>query len=194
MTELAQAAATAAAALSPDDGDGASDLVATAERAIAPVERLAPELAAAGDALRQAELQLRETRLRPQAFLSSLEAEPGRLEEVEAELEDLPDLRRRHRVQTYVELLERGDEARRELAALDEGHDPVAGGRSGAERAEAEVARIHAELRAARQAAAEPFAAAVASEVRGSASATASSRSSSRSATPAQRASTTSRS
>jgi len=167
VTELAQAAATAAAALSPEDGDGATDLVATAERAIAPVERLAPELAAAGDALRQAELQLRETASELNAFLSSLEAEPRRLEEVEAELEDLADLRRRHRVQTYVELLERGEEARRELAALDEGHDPVEAAAAALGRSEEDVARIHAELHAARQSAAEPFAAAVATELRG---------------------------
>src|SRR3954469_3410467 len=61
VTELAQAAEAAAAALSPEEGDGASDLVGAAERAVAPLERLAPELETAGDALRQAELQLRET-------------------------------------------------------------------------------------------------------------------------------------
>ena len=167
VTELVEAAATAASALSPEDGDGASDFVASAERAVAPVERLAPELAAAGDALRQAELQLRETASDLRSFLASLEAEPGRLEQVEAELEELADLRRRHRVQTYAELLERGEEARRELAALDEGHDPVQAAEAALGRAEADVVRIHADLRAARQTAAEPFAAAVAAELRG---------------------------
>jgi DNA repair protein RecN (Recombination protein N) len=167
VTELAQAAATAAAALSSDDGDGASDFVATAERAVAPVERLAPELAAAGDALRQAELQLRETASDLRSFLASLEAEPRRLEQVEAELEELADLRRRHRVQTYAELLEHGDAARGELAALDEGHDPVRAAEAALQRADGEVARVHGELRAARKTAAELFAAAVASELRG---------------------------
>jgi DNA repair protein RecN (Recombination protein N) len=167
LTELVDAAAGAAGALSPEDGEGASDFVAAAERAVAPVERLAPELAAAGDALRQAELQLRETASDLRSFLASLEAEPGRLEQVEAELEELADLRRRHRVQTYADLLERGHEARRELAALDEGHDPVQAAEAALQRADAEVARIHAELRAARRAGAEPFAAAVAAELRG---------------------------
>ena len=167
VTELVEAAATAADALSPEDGDGASDFVAAAERAVAPVERLAPELAAAGDALRQAELQLRETASDLKSFLASLEAEPGRLEQVEAELEELSDVRRRHRVQTYAELLERGAEARHELAALDEGHDPVQAAESDLRRADAEVARIHSELRAGRQRAAEPFATAVAAELRG---------------------------
>ncbi|HZQ82399.1 MAG TPA: AAA family ATPase [Gaiellaceae bacterium] len=167
VTDLAEGAEAAAAALSPEDGDGASDLVAAAERAVAPLERLAPELQAAGDALRQAELQLRETASDLRAFLTSLEAEPGRLEQVEGELGQLSDVRRRFRVQTYAELLERGAEARGELARLDEGHDPVAAAEAALGAAQAEVDRIHAELRAARRAAAAPFAAAVAEELRG---------------------------
>ncbi|HET7647384.1 MAG TPA: AAA family ATPase [Gaiellaceae bacterium] len=166
LSELAQAAAAAAGALSPEDGEGAGDLVAAAERAVAPLERLAPELAAAGDALRQAELQLRETASDLRGFLASLEAEPGRLEMVEGELEELADLRRRHRVQSYEELLERGAEARRELESLDAGHDPVTAAEAALAAAQAEVARLHGELRAARHAAAEPFAAAVAGELR----------------------------
>jgi len=165
VTELAQAAAAAASALSPEDGDGASDLVAAAERAVAPLERLAPELTAAGDALRQAELQLRETASDLRGFLGSLEAEPGRLEQVEGELGELADLRRRHRVQSYAELLERGEEARHELDALDAGRDPVEAARAALDEAQVEVDRIHAELRAERRAAAEPFAAAVAAEL-----------------------------
>ena len=167
VTELAQAAAAAAAALAPEDGDGASDLAAAAERAVAPLERLAPELAAAGDTLRQAELQLRETASDLRAFLASLEAEPGRLEAVEGSLEELSDLRRRHRAQTYAELLERGEEARRELAALEDGDDPVQAAAAALERVQREVDAIHAELRAGRHAAAEPFAAAVAAELEG---------------------------
>ena len=56
VTELVEGVASAAAALAPDDGEGAADLTGAAERAVAPLERLAPELQAAGDALRQAEL------------------------------------------------------------------------------------------------------------------------------------------
>ena len=162
----------------PEDGEGATDLVAAAERAVAPLERLAPELAAAGDALRQAELQLRETASELRAFLASLEAEPGRLEQVEGELERFADLRRRYRAQTFAELARRA--ARRRAASWprsSEGHDPVAAAEQALARAEAEVERMHAELSAARRGAAEPFAEAVAGELQsGSASATASSR------------------
>jgi DNA repair protein RecN (Recombination protein N) len=167
VTDLVAGAAAAANALSPEDGEGASDLTAAAERAVAPLERLAPELQAAGDALRQAELQLRETASDLRAFLASLEAEPGRLEQVEGELEQISDLKRRFRAQTFAELLERGEEARRELAALDEGHDPVQAAEAALAAAQAEVDRIHAQLRKARTKAAKPFATAVAAELKG---------------------------
>ncbi|HVU76204.1 MAG TPA: hypothetical protein VHC67_01390, partial [Gaiellaceae bacterium] len=100
-------------------------------------------------------------------FLASLEAEPGRLEQVEGELEELADLKRRHRVQTYAELLERGAEARAELGALDDGHDPVRAAEAALDEAQAAVDKLHARLRKARRAAAGPFAAAVAGELRG---------------------------
>ena len=165
--ELADAASAAAEALTPEDGSGASDLVAGAERAVAPLERLAPELASAGDTLRQVELQLRETASELRGFLLSLEAEPGRVEEVEAELDRFADLRRRHRAQSFAELLERGGAARAELGVLEDGHDPVVAAEESLEVARDEVARVHSALAVARRAAAEPFAAAVAEELRG---------------------------
>jgi DNA repair protein RecN (Recombination protein N) len=167
VSELAEAASSALEALTPEDGAGASDLAGTAERAIAPLERLAPELAASGDALRQAELQLRETASDLRGFLLALEAEPGRLEEVEAELERFADLRRRHRAQTFSELLERAAAARAEMAALDEGHDPVRAAEEELAAARAEVTRVHTALHDARVAAADPFAAAVREELVG---------------------------
>jgi DNA repair protein RecN (Recombination protein N) len=167
VTELADAAASAAAALAPDDGAGATDLVAAAEHAVAPLERLAPELAAAGTSLREAEVALRETASELHAFLASLEAEPGRLEEVEAELDRIADVRRRHRAQTYAELLERAEQARAELAAIDDGRDPVRAAEEELAAAQARVDGVHAELRARRREAAAPFADAVAAELRG---------------------------
>jgi DNA repair protein RecN (Recombination protein N) len=167
VTELAAAAAAAVAALVPDDDTGAADLVASAERAVAPLERLAPELEAAGQALRTAELQLRETSSDLRGFLASLEAEPDRVEAVEAELERIADAKRRYRAGSYDELLARSEDARRELAAVDEGHDPARAAAETLERAQAEVERLHAELRGARTAAAPSFAEAVARELHG---------------------------
>jgi len=167
LSELVEAASGAATALAPDEGDGATDLVAAAERALAPVEELAPELTAAGDALRQVELQLREVASDLKAFLLSLEAEPGRLEELEEELERYADLRRRFHAQTYAELLEAGHAARAELAALGEGGDPADAAKKALAKAQAEVDRVHNDLRTARTKAAKPFADAVAAELNG---------------------------
>src|SRR5256714_6602768 len=61
VTELAASTAAAHAALAPEDGDGATALVAHAERALGEVERLAPELARTAEELRDVEVRLRET-------------------------------------------------------------------------------------------------------------------------------------
>jgi DNA repair protein RecN (Recombination protein N) len=166
VAELASAAAAAAAALTPEEGEGATGLVALAECAVAPLERLAPELQHAGDELRDVELRLRETASDLHAFLASLEAEPGRLEQLEAELDRIAEARRRFRCATYEELLARREEALAELAAVEGGADPAEV--AARELAEAE-ARVHAlglELRAERNAAAPAFADAVAAELR----------------------------
>ncbi len=83
VEELVAGAAAAAEALAPDEGEGAAGLAAVAERAIAPLEQIAPELARAGDDLRDVELRLRETASELRGFLATLGAEPGRLEELE---------------------------------------------------------------------------------------------------------------
>ena len=165
LTELAAGAAAAADALTPDDGEGAAGLVAVAERAVAPLERIAPELQRAGDELRDVELRLRETGSELRAFLASLEAEPDRLEQVEAELDRIAEARRRFRATTYEELLARAAEARAELEAIDDGVDPAAAAGEALVAAEASVRRLVEELRAVRRAAAVPFAEAVAAEL-----------------------------
>jgi len=167
VAELASGAAEAAAALAPDDGEGATGLVALAERSVAPLERLAPELQQAGDELRDVELRLRETASDLHAFLASLEAEPGRLEQLEAELDRIAEAKRRFRCATYEELLARREEARVELAALEDGSDPVDLAARELAGAEARVQALTLELRAERDAAAPAFADAVAAELRG---------------------------
>jgi DNA repair protein RecN (Recombination protein N) len=167
VAELAAGAAEAATALAPDDGEGATGLVALAERSVAPLERLAPELQRTGDELRDVELRLRETASDLHAFLMSLEADPGRLEQLEAELDRLAEARRRFRCATYDELLARREEAQAELAALADGADPAEVAARELEETEARVKALALELRAERNAAAPAFADAVATELRG---------------------------
>jgi DNA repair protein RecN (Recombination protein N) len=165
VTELAQGAAAAAEALAPDDGEGASGLVAAAERAVAPLERIAPELARAGDELRDVELRLREAASELRGFLTTLEAEPGRLEAVEADLDRIAEAKRRFRVQTYGELLTRATEARTELDAIDAGFDPAAAAAEALRAAERRVESVAADLHSARHEAAPRFAAEVSREL-----------------------------
>ncbi len=167
VSELALGASAALDALSSDEHEGGSDLVAAAERALAPLELLAPELASAGEALRAAELALREVASELRAFLDGLEANPGRLEEIDAGLDRIATLRRRYQAPSYAELLERAGLARVELDALGEGLDPVRAAAEAEAAAQAEVDRLHALLAAARREAAPRFAAAVAAELAG---------------------------
>ncbi|HZQ04464.1 MAG TPA: AAA family ATPase [Gaiellaceae bacterium] len=165
VTELAGGVAAAVEALAPEDGAGAADLVAGAERAVAPFERLAPELTAAAAELRDVELSLRETASSLRGLLDSLEAEPGQLEAAEVELERIADTKRRYRVQSYGELLARAEDARRELAALEEDRDPTLAAAETLATAERWVATVHGRLREARRAAAPAFAEAIAGEL-----------------------------
>jgi len=167
LTELAAGAGAASESLAPDDGEGAASLVAVAERAISPLEALAPELRRAGDELRDVELRLRETATELRSFLASLEAEPDRLEQVEAGLDRIAEAKRRFRCTSYEELLARAAEAQAELDALEEGADPVAAAAKAVEVAERRVEELALALREARQAAAGPFAQAVAGELEG---------------------------
>jgi DNA repair protein RecN (Recombination protein N) len=165
--DLVEATAAAVSALDPDEGDGAADLIATAERAVARVERLAPELGWAGDELRDVELRLREAASALRTFLVSLDADPGRVEEVEARLESIADAKRRFRCASFDELLTRAAEAEAELDRLGEHGDPAAAALETLEAAEARVdARAH-ELSVARAEAAERFADSVAAELAG---------------------------
>ncbi len=167
LTELLEGTAAAAEAIDPEDGEGAAGLTAVAERALSPVERLAPELQKAADELRDAELRLREAASALRSFLAVLEADPGRLEEVESQLERIADARRRFRCGSLEELLARAAEARTELAALDQGVDPVAAAEQAVERGEARVRTIAGKLHEARAAAAGRLAEAIAGELQG---------------------------
>jgi DNA repair protein RecN (Recombination protein N) len=166
VAELAAGAAAAASALAPEEGEGATGLVAQAEHSVAHLERLAPELQRAGDELRDVELRLREVASDLHAFLASLESEPARLEQLEAELDRIAEAKRRFRCATYEELLARREEAQAELAALEDGSDPAEVAARELAETEARVRALALELRSERNAAAPAFADAVAAELR----------------------------
>ena len=167
VSELAEAAAQAAQALAPEDGEGAAALVGRADRALAGVGEIAPELARAAAELRDAELRLGETALELRSFLDSLEAEPDRLEQVESELERIADTKRRFKCETYGELLARASEAHEELAAREGGADPLEAAAGALAKAERRAQELTKRLAKSRRAAAKPFAGAVQAELHG---------------------------
>jgi DNA repair protein RecN (Recombination protein N) len=167
VSELADAAGRAVAALAPDEGDGASALVGGAERSLAAVAELAPELDGAAAELRDVELRLNETALELRRFLDSLQAEPDRLEQVESELERIADAKRRFRCESYAELLARAGEARAELDALEDGADPLQAAAAALAESEKRVTKLAERLSKTRRAAAGPFANAVEGELHG---------------------------
>src|SRR5919197_1925411 len=167
VTELAAGVGAAGEALAPEDAEGAASLVAVAERSIAPLEALSSELERAGNELRDVELRLRETASELRSFLASLEAEPDRLEQIEAELDRIAEAKRRFQCSSYEELLARAAGAQAELDALDEGVDPLAAAAEAVAAADERVTALAAELRSAIKKSAEPFSAAVATELRG---------------------------
>jgi DNA repair protein RecN (Recombination protein N) len=166
VAELGAGAAEAAAAIAPDDGEGAALLAARAERALAPLERLAPELGAAAGELRELTIRLREVGSDLHGFLASLDADPAQLEDVESQLQRIADLQRRFGCASYDELLERGAAAERELEETAGGRDPVAVAAQDVAAAERRVAQLAEALRAARRDRADALAREVSEELK----------------------------
>ncbi|HLG08585.1 MAG TPA: AAA family ATPase [Gaiellaceae bacterium] len=166
VEELAEAAEVAASAVAPDEGDGATSLAARAERALAPLERIAPELAATAEELRDLTVRLREVGSDLHGFVASLESEPGALDDVEGRLERMADLKRRFGASSYEGLLERAAAAQRELDETASGHDPVQVAAAAVASCEARVGALAEELRAVRRSQARALAEAVADELR----------------------------
>ena len=165
VAELGEGAAAAVAAIDPEDGEGARALAAAAERALAPLERIAPELGSAAAELRDLTLRLGEVASDLHRFADALDADPARIAEVEERLDRIADVRRRHRAATLEELLERRAVALAELEAFAEGGDPLERARAERDAAGARFETVAEALSAARRDAAEPFATAVAREL-----------------------------
>jgi DNA repair protein RecN (Recombination protein N) len=168
VSELAASAAGAAEALAPEQGEaGAAEAIAHAAVTLAPATTIAPDLHPLYEDLGRAEILVKEAASSLRGFLASLEAEPGRLEEIEAELDRIADARRRFGAASYEELLSRAAAARRELEAFDAGVDPLEAAGQAVAEAGARVAELAERLSRARAKAAPAFAEAVAAELQG---------------------------
>jgi DNA repair protein RecN (Recombination protein N) len=85
---LARAASTAAEAIAPTEAEaGARELIGQAERAVGEVVGIDPLLAPAQELLGEAQALVGEAAIQLRGYLDGLDAEPGRLDAVEARLE-----------------------------------------------------------------------------------------------------------
>jgi len=111
---LAEGTSGAAALLSPDEGAGALGMTGEAERAVRAAAERDSELAPIADELREAVIRLEEASRSLHAYADGIEHDPARLEQVEARLDRLTDLVRRHG--SLEEAIAAGEEAERLLA------------------------------------------------------------------------------
>jgi DNA repair protein RecN (Recombination protein N) len=165
LEELAEAATAAASAIAPDEGDGAASLAALAERSLAPLERIAPELGASAEELRDLSVRLHEVGSDLHRFLATLDAEPGAIEAVEERLQAIADLRRRFAAPSYDELLDLAAAADRELGEAGSAGDPIEAATAAVADAEERVGSVGAALRVVRKANAHLLAEAISAEL-----------------------------
>jgi len=165
--ELASAAAGAVEAIAPEAGEGAAELAGRAERELSSVVSLAPDLAEIAEEVAAAEVQLREAASALRLYLDGLGAEPGRLDELEGELDRIAEAKRRFRATDYADLLARAAAAQAELDGFEVGGDPVAAAERALAEAEEQAGALAAELSGARLDVAPRFAEEVAAALAG---------------------------
>ena len=161
LDRLVAAASSAAERVNPEEGAGALSLAGDAAHAVEDAAGLDPQLAAPLADLQEAVSHLQEAAVELRRYLQELEAQPGRLDEVEARLARIAEIARRHGAADADDLAARADAARAQLEALGPADEQESTLRAAAAQAGAELQAAVEALRAVRQAAAAPFAAAV---------------------------------
>jgi len=167
LDALRAAAGSGAEALAPEgvDGSGAALALAEAERLADGVAGVDPQLDAFTERLRALRLEAEDLGAELRSYANALEAEPGRLEEVEARLDGYERLERKHGGSVEA-VLAHADRCRAERDRLESTEGDLE--RTGAElaAAEAEERELAGALGAARRKAAPRLAKAVLGELR----------------------------
>ena len=165
LDRLVEAAAAAADRVNPEEGAGALSLAGDATHALESAAELDPALGAPLADLQEAVTRLREAGVELRRYLQELEAQPGRLDQVEARLGQIAETARRHDVTSGDELARRRDEARTLLDALAPADQEEARLRLEDAAAHTAMLAAAAELHDLRQRTAGPFARAVESHL-----------------------------
>jgi DNA repair protein RecN (Recombination protein N) len=162
---LRAAAAGGAEALAPADGDGgAAQLLAGAERLADAVDGADPELDALAERLRGLRLEAEDLGGELRRYLDGIDADPQRLEQVEARLSEYDRLARKHGG-TVEAVLAHAERCRAERDRLENAEVAVEQAEADLAVAERERAELAAELTAGRRGAAPRLAKAVVGEL-----------------------------
>src|SRR5438067_340185 len=148
---LRAAAGAGAEAVAPEagEGPGAAATLAEAERLAASVAGADPELDALAERLRALRIEADDLGAELRRYAASLEAEPGRLEEVEARLEQYDRLERKHGGSVEA-VLAHAERCRSELDLLERTEVDMAAAESELEAAVREQAELAEALSGAR--------------------------------------------
>jgi DNA repair protein RecN (Recombination protein N) len=129
---LRGAAAEALLAVTGDGEGGASEAMGSAESALTAQEGVDPELDGLAQTTRGLRVELQELAGELRGYVEGIEAEPGRLEQVEERLDVLDRLKRKHGG-TIESVLAHAEHCRNEIETIE-------GGEEATERLEAELA------------------------------------------------------
>ena len=164
--KLAEGVSSALAALSQDDAANASSLLAEASRSVAALTEFDNELAAVGELLDSAAIQVAEASDELQRYGDSIDMDPARRDWVEERLDALQDVARKHRT-TVEEIPELVDRLREEFDTLNHAEERGRELEAEAEATRADYFRLADKLSRAREKTARDFAAAVSSAMDG---------------------------
>jgi DNA repair protein RecN (Recombination protein N) len=164
--KLAEGASAALEALSQDDGPSASSLLAEASRSVAALTEYDNELAAVGELIESAAIQVAEASDELQRYGDSIDMDPARRDWVEERLDALQAVARKHRtaVEEIPALVERLREEFDTLAHAEERGREL---EAAAEAARGEYFKLAEKLSRARSKSAGEFAAAVSDAMSG---------------------------
>jgi DNA repair protein RecN (Recombination protein N) len=152
VNRLEEAAASAYAAVY-DSQESALTLIRAAAKRIDELCRIDSSLESLRENLKTADLGLQEVAYGLRDYLSGLEANPGRLEEVENRLAAIDRLKRKYG-QSMAEILSFLDEVRRQIAAVEHAGERIEELRRAQKRQAGEFEKLAAELSERRRAAA----------------------------------------
>jgi DNA repair protein RecN (Recombination protein N) len=115
---LRGAAAEALSGVSGDDGGGAAEAVGSAEAALAAQSGVDSELDGLAETARGLRVELQELAVDLRGYAEGIEAEPGRLEQVEERMEALERLKRKHGG-SIESVLAHADHCRAEIETIE---------------------------------------------------------------------------